>query len=150
MAKMTGEVVERYLPGRREQTGRTALLLWTVGPVFELPVAALAISSFPDVAAEAVFGTAGSQALVILALVLVLAGAALAWAGSFTTGPRLSLAVLLWVASGLLAVLMLGYLASGTWAVFAILLAHSAVAAAVIGWMLARRPAPAQPSRLAR
>jgi hypothetical protein len=126
------------------------LLLWAAGPVFELPVVALAVSSFPDVASEAAFGSAGSQAVAILALVLVLAGVALAWVGPIATGLRRVLAVLLWVASGFLAVLMLGFLGSGTWVVFAILLAHSAVAAAVTGWLLVRRPASAQPSRLGR
>ncbi|MFG2067750.1 hypothetical protein ACGFKZ_12935 [Micromonospora tulbaghiae] len=49
--------------------------------------------------------------------------------------------MLLWIAAGLLAVLMLGFLARGTWAVAGILLAHSAVATAMIGWLLLRRPA---------
>lgn len=135
---------------RRHHRGRSLLLLWAAGPVFELPIVALAISSFPDVAAEAAFGSAGSQATVFLALILVLVGVAVAWVGPVATGVRRVLAVLLWVATGFLAVLMLGFLGSGTGVVFAILLAHSAVAAAVIGGLLVRRSASAQPSPVGR
>ncbi|MEV5207633.1 hypothetical protein AB0K35_09165 [Micromonospora sp. NPDC053740] len=117
--------------------------------MFELPVIALAVSSFPDVAAEAAFGVAGSQAVVIFAVVLVLTAVALAWVGA-ATGLRRVVAVLLGITSGLLAVLMLGFATSGTWVVFAVLLAHCAVATAVIGWLLLRGPNPVQPSWLGR
>jgi hypothetical protein len=117
--------------------------------VFELPVIALAVSSFPDVASEAAFGVAGSQAVVIFAVVLVLTAVALTWVGA-ATGLRRVVAVLLGIISGLLAVLMLGFGMSGTWVVFAVLLAHSAVATAVIGWLLVRRSNRVQPSRLGR
>ncbi|WP_433126516.1 hypothetical protein ACQPWW_27480 [Micromonospora sp. CA-240977] len=131
---------------RSQHTGRTLLLLWAAGPVIELPIVALAISSFPDVASEAAFGSIGSQAVALVAAVLVLTAVALAWVGA-ATGLRRAVAVLLWVASGLLAVLMLGYGMSGMWVVFAVLLAHSAVATAVIGWLLVRKATPAPPSR---
>ncbi|MEU4814885.1 hypothetical protein AB0G03_04450 [Micromonospora aurantiaca] len=126
---------------RRQQTGRTLLLLWAAGPIFELPVVALVISSFPKVAAAAVFGSAGSQAVAFIALLLVLVGVVLAWVGFSGAGVRRSLAVLLWIAAGLLAVLMLGFLTDGSWAGAAVLVAHSAVATAAIGWLLLRRPA---------
>ncbi|WP_244200261.1 hypothetical protein [Micromonospora arborensis] len=122
-------------------------LLWAAGPVFELPVVALAISSFPDVAAEAAFGSAGSQAVALVAMVLVLAAVTFAWVVA-AAGLRRVLALLLGITSGLLVVLMVGFGMSGTWVVFAVLLAHSAVATAVIGWLLVSRPSPAQSARL--
>jgi hypothetical protein len=128
---------------------RTGFLLWSLGPVFELPVVALAVSSFPDVASEAAFGVAGSLAVVIFAVALVLTSVALAWIRA-AAGFRRVVAVLLWITAGLLAVLMLGFGTSGTWVVFAVLLAHSALATAVIGWLLVRGSNPAQPSRLGR
>ncbi|MGC4746895.1 hypothetical protein ACLQ28_14700 [Micromonospora sp. DT201] len=115
--------------------------------MFELPVVAIAVASFPDVASEAAFGAAGAQAVVIFALVLVLTAVALAWVET-ATGLRRVVAVLLGIASGLLAVLMFGFGSSGTWVVFAVLLAHSAVATAVIGWLLVRMSNPVQPSRV--
>lgn len=133
--------MERASLARREPTGRTGLLLWAAGLVFELPVVAAAVSSFPDVAAEAVFGSAGSQVVAFAALALVVAGVAVAWLGSGGSGLRRGLAVLLWITSGLLAVLMAGFLTGGAWVVFAVLLAHSTAAVAVIGWLLARRGA---------
>ncbi|MFF5056712.1 hypothetical protein ACFY1S_26375 [Micromonospora sp. NPDC000663] len=117
--------------------------------MFELPVVALAVSSFPDVASEAAFGVAGSLAVVIFAVVLVLTAVALAWVRA-AVGLRRVVAVLLWITSGLLAVLMLGFGTGGTWVVLAVLLAHCAVATAVIGWLLARGPSPVQPSKLRR
>ncbi|MFI6784434.1 hypothetical protein [Micromonospora sp. NPDC050276] len=117
--------------------------------MFELPVVALAVSSFPDVASEAAFGVAGSQAVVIFALVFVLTAVALRRVGATAALCRI-VAVLLGIASGLLAVLALGFGMSGTWVVFAVLLAHSAVATAVIGWLLMRGPSPVRASRLRR
>lgn len=121
------------------------LLLWAIVPVCELPVVALVISSSPDVASDAVFGSTGSQVVTLLSLVLALVGVALAWKQS-SVRPRRIVAALLWLTSGLLATLTLGYLVNGTWAGLAVLLAHSAVAAGVIGWALVRRVVTAQPS----
>jgi len=130
-------MVGRRSGTRDGRTGIVGLALWAAGPIFELSVVALVIPSFPDVASHAVFGASGSQFVAWSALLVVLAGVAVTWA-SAPAGLRRLLAALLWVASGLLAALMLGFLVRGTWAVFGILLAHSAAAAAVIGWLLLR------------
>ncbi|PYC73945.1 hypothetical protein C7C45_06065 [Micromonospora arborensis] len=98
-------------------------------------------------AAEAAFGSAGSQAVALVAMVLVLAAVTFAWVVA-AAGLRRVLALLLGITSGLLVVLMVGFGMSGTWVVFAVLLAHSAVATAVIGWLLVSRPSPAQSARL--
>lgn len=131
---------------RKKRPDRTFFILWAAVPVFELPVVALVISS-PDVASDAAFGSAGSQAVALLSLALALVGVALAWKRP-SLWPSRIVAALLWLTSGLLATLTLGYLTHGTWMGLAVLLGHSALATGVIGWALVRRVAAAQPSTL--
>ncbi|GIM86604.1 hypothetical protein Sar04_33400 [Salinispora arenicola] len=125
------------------------LILWAAGPAFELPVVALVISPSPDVASDAAFGSAGSQVVALLSLALALVGVALDWKWP-SVWPRRIVAALLWLTSGLLATLMLGYLTHGTQTGVAVLLGHSALATGVIGWALVRRVAAGQPSTLGR
>lgn len=144
---MTGGSVQQGPSLRKKRPDRTFFILWAAGPVFELPIVALVISSSPDVASDAVFGSAGSQAVALLSLALVLVGVALAWKRP-SLWPSRIVAALLWLTSGLLATLMLGYLTHGTWIGLAVLLGHSALATGVIGWALVRRVVAAQPSTL--
>ncbi|WP_434740717.1 hypothetical protein [Micromonospora sp. SH-82] len=120
---------------------RTVLVLSAVGPIVELPVTALAVGSFPEVAQDAAFGSSGSQVAMAVALVAVIVAVATMWAGSRVgVGTRMAVGVTSWIAAGLVATLAVGFLVGARWVVLAVLLAHSTVALGVLGG-LAVRPA---------
>lgn len=124
----------------------TLLALWVVGPIFELPVTTMAVSSFPDVAADAAFNSPGTQLALGAALVAALLAAGASWVVQLSGAVRRTIGVVAWVAAGLVAAVMLGFLAGSEWVVFGVLLAHSAVALGVLGW-LAVRAGSSAPSR---
>jgi hypothetical protein len=113
-------------------SGRTALLLWLVPPLIELPEALMLAAGFPEVAEQAIFGTPGTPVVIGAVLVVVVVGAVLAWRRA--SGPvRVVVAMVLFVAAGLTAALLVGVLIGGAYVIIALLLAHSTVCIGLIG-----------------
>ncbi|WP_433344205.1 hypothetical protein [Micromonospora sp. CA-111912] len=117
----------------------TLLVLWVVGPIFELPVTVMAVSSFPEVAADAAFGSPGTQVVLAAAFVMALLAAGVSWAEKQVSKTvQCGAGVVSWAAAGLVAAVMLGFLVGGEWVVFGVLLAHSAASLGVLGWLAVR------------
>ncbi|WP_433344210.1 hypothetical protein [Micromonospora sp. CA-111912] len=115
------------------------ITLWALGPVFELPVTAMAVTTFPEVAADATFGSSGTQAVLAVAFVTALLAAVVSWPARQTSRAlRRAVAVTCWVAAGLLAALMLGFFVGAGWVVFGVLLAHCAAALGALGLLAVR------------
>ncbi|MFF3869843.1 hypothetical protein [Micromonospora sp. NPDC001898] len=75
----TGETVgSTSTAGRRRETS-TLIVLWALGPAFGLPVTAMAVTSFPEVAADAAFGSPDTQAALAVAFVTALLAAVVSW-----------------------------------------------------------------------
>lgn len=112
---------------------RTALVLWLVPPLCELPVVAMLAVGFDEVARIAAFGRAGTLVVVLAALLLTVVGGVVAWRPDWPgRSVRVSVAALLFVAAGLLAVLMLGFFSNGSYVVVGLLVAHAVVCVAML------------------
>jgi hypothetical protein len=108
------------------------LLVWFVGPLLELGGLFVIYAGMPDLSEDAAFGTPATQILTGLALVVTVAGSALAWKGVSGTA-RIAVAVALFVAAGLTTTLGIAFALGGSLAVFALLMAHATLSIVMIG-----------------
>jgi hypothetical protein len=119
--------------GQQRAGRRTAVVLWAVGPVFELPGVAALASVSPEVAADAIFGSPATEVILLAALLATLVGVVVAWGpDSVPVQARRVVVVLLAALVGMTAVLASGFFVGGDRAAVGILLAHSALAIAMI------------------
>jgi hypothetical protein len=121
---------------------RTALLLWVLGPVFELPLVAMLTITSPDVRDAAPLGSPGTAIVASTALAMVLIGAVVASTTRHVrTALRRMLTIGLAVTAGVLGFLTLGFLIDSAWVVLGVLLAHSTLATGFFCAAFVRPPA---------
>jgi hypothetical protein len=137
--------------GQKRAGRRTALIVWALGPVFELPGVAALTSVSTEVAADAAFGSPGTQITLFAALLATLVGVVVAWHPDIVPArARQVVVVLLAALAGLTGLLALGFFAGGARAVVGILLAHSALAIAMIAAFAYRSTKPRIADRQSR
>lgn len=129
-------MAERSAGHRR--SSRTAIILWLVPPLFELPVVLMLAAGFPEVAEKALFGSPGTEFVLGAALVTLVAGAAVAWLSVAPPALRAVVGGASFVVVGLVIALLVGFLTSGAGVIVAVLLAHSALSIAMIGGAVVR------------
>jgi hypothetical protein len=108
------------------------LLLWLYPPLFELPGVLVLSARLDEVAREAIYGSPGTEVVLAATVIVVVAGTLQAWRGVRGVIRTVAAAVL-FVSAGLTAVLLVGFLTSGSFPILAVLLAHSTVSIALIG-----------------
>lgn len=120
---------------RRGRSGRArflTLLLWSVGPLFEIGGLFMIYAGMPDVVDDVAFGRVGTQVVAGSALAVTAVGTAAAWRG--VSGPaRMIVATALFVAAGLTATLGIAFAFAGWLAVFTLLMAHATLSIVMIG-----------------
>lgn len=129
----------------------THLLLLATVQLIELPMVATVVTAFPEVAAASVFGSPGTQAVLIAALGASLWGVALAWSPAPPTpGMRRAVGASLGALAGVLAVPAVSLLISGQGSVQGILLAQCVIFMIIIAKQATRGAAPAPTSASSR
>ncbi|MEV4642285.1 hypothetical protein AB0J80_33540 [Actinoplanes sp. NPDC049548] len=108
----------------------TAQLPWLLPPVVEIPVVAALCSSLAPVGREAVFGTPGSQAALLVAFLAAVAGFAATVRGVRGVTQALVGGGLA-VTAGVVAALAAGFLA-GSYPLLGLLTAHAALSVAML------------------
>ena len=116
----------------------SAQLPWLLPPLAEIPVVAALCSGLPQVGSEAVFGTPGSQAALLIAFLAAVAGFA-AVARGLSGVTQAAVGGGLAVTAGVVAALGAGFL-SGTYPLLGVLMAHSALSIAMLARAALRSP----------
>lgn len=128
------------------RTGGFALVLLFATAAIELLVVAIATAGFDEVAEASPFGRPATIVVAAVAAGIACVGAILAWLG-VSGALRTITAVLVFVAVGVIAVMVLFFvIAGGTPIILGVLLAHAAFSLAMIGRAVLRS-APARTGR---